>query len=141
MGKDSKTTDKPPVRVGRGGVPPPQTTKPFTKENQPSSESKKAGWAKRKTAKEVVKAVTELKFIGAENSEILKKAAKYYGIPQKEITVLMMMVFRQIEKSIQSADTGAFNSVMDRGFGRPEQPITGDKDLPLKIIVSGTKKR
>ena len=83
---------------------------PFSATNQPPAELKRAGWAKRKRGKELVKQILELGFIGADNSKIKPMIAKYFGVDESEITVEMVMVFRQAEKAIQQNDTNAFRA-------------------------------
>lgn len=126
MEKKLRTTEKPPKKPGKGGVIPPDPKKPFSKENQPSAEAKKAGWAKKKRAQELAKAVLELSFKGMKDSKLKQQAAEYFGIPQKELTVEMMLLFRQAEKAIQKADTQAFNAIMDRAFGKPKEKVEVD---------------
>ncbi len=121
MATKAKTTVKPAKRPGRGGVPPPEAPKPFTKENQPAPELKKEGWAKKKRAQDLVKAILDLQFKGKENSELKAQAAAYFGVPVAEITIEMMIVFRQAEAAIQKGDTQAANFIMDRAFGKPKQ--------------------
>ena len=126
MKDKQKTTDKPPKRPGKGGVIPPDPPKPFSTKNQPSSEAKKAGWAKKKRAMELAKAVLDLQFKGMKNGELKKMAAEYFGVQSKDITVEMMLLFRQAEKAIQKADTHAFNAIMDRAFGKPKEKVEVD---------------
>lgn len=121
MATKTKTSVKPAKRPGKGGTVLPDTPKPFTKENQPPPEAKKEGWAKKKRGQELAKAVLELAFKGMGNSELKNKAAEYFGVTPDQITVEMMMLFRQAELAIQKADTQAFNAVMDRAFGKPKQ--------------------
>lgn len=133
MAKNIKTTAKRAKRPGNGGVPPPDNGKKFSKNYQPPPENKAAGKWRKKQGQELAKAILDLAFKGMKNSELKKAAAEYYGVDEKEITVEMMMVFRQAEKAIQKADTPAFNAVMDRAHGKPAQrtEVTGEdgKDL------------
>lgn len=89
----------------------------------PSPEQKKAGWAKKKRGQELAKAVLELAFKGMKDSQLKKAAAEYFNVPEEEITVETMLLFRQAEKAIQKADTYAFNSVMDRAHGKPKEKV------------------
>lgn len=120
------TSVKPANKPGRGGVVLPPAPKPFTKKNQPTSEQKKAGWAKKKRAQDLAKAVLDLSFKGMKDSLLKKQAAEYFGVPEKELTVEMMLLFRQAEKAIQKADTPAFNAIMDRAFGKPKEKVEVD---------------
>lgn len=95
----------------------------FDSNKQPSGAAKSAGWLRKKRGTELCKSILELAFKGAKNSEIKKAAAEYYNIPESEITVEMMMLFRQAEKAIQKADTHAFNAIMNRAHGLPKETI------------------
>lgn len=114
---------------------PPANGVKFSKENQPSGEAKSAGKMKKKKGMELAKAVLDLSFKGMKNSELKKAAAEYYGIDESEITVEMMLLFRQAEKAIQKADTHAFVALMDRAHGKPKQDMTHEftADAVVKI--------
>jgi len=116
----------------------PTVGTPFTKERQPSPAAKSAGWAKRKRGMELAKAVLNLAFKGKKDSQVKKEASEYFGIPQKDITVEMMLLFRQAEKAIQKGDTQAFRAVMERAFGLPKQDIDMNVTTP-QIIVNTTE--
>jgi hypothetical protein len=105
-----------------GRKPPPDSAK-FTSTNQPSGEAKRNGLLKRKTGVELARAILQLSFEGAKDSPLKKAAAEYFKIPEKEITVEMMLMFRQAEKAVQKGDTRAFDAVMDRAFGKPKQDV------------------
>jgi hypothetical protein len=100
-----------------------ETGVPFSKENQPSIEAKKEGWAKKKKAFELVQAVLDLSFKGKKGSAIKKMASDYFGISEEDITMEVMLVFRQVEKAIQKSDTKAFTAIMDRAFGKPKERV------------------
>lgn len=122
-------------RPGKGGTIPPDGV-PFSKKNQPSGEAKSLGWMKKKKGQELAQAIMELAFKGMKNDALKKAAAEYYGVKPEDITVEMMMVFRQAEKAIQKSDTNAFNAVMNRAHGLPKQvQVTADlkrnEDLDL----------
>ena len=129
-----ETTEKPRKRPGRGGNPPPDPKKPFTTENQPSPEAKSNGWLKKKRAQELVKAMLELNFSGSKNAALKKEAADYFGIDAKEITIEMMLLFKQTKKAIDDSDTQAFNAVMDRAFGKPKEKLehSGPDEGPIE---------
>jgi len=137
---EGATSNKPQRNGGPGKLRGAKDGVPFGKagqagndrtQKQPSKEAKKNGWLKKKKGLELVQAVFELSFIGMKDSQLKKAAAEYFGLPQKEISAEMMLVFRQVEKAIQKADTHAFNAVMDRAYGKPKQPLTGAGDTPL----------
>ena len=118
---------------------PPANGVKFSKDNQPSGEAKSAGKIKKKKGMELAKAVLELSFKGMKNSALKKAAAEYYGIDESEITVEMMLLFRQAEKAIQKADTFAFNAVMDRAHGKPKQEL--NHDFTAEAVVKIGKKQ
>lgn len=129
-----KTSEKPAKRPGKGGNVLPDTPKPFTPDNQPTPEQKKAGWLKKKRAQDLAKAVLEMKFVGSKDGGLKKEVAEFFGISEEEITVEIMMLFRQAEKAIKKFDTPAFNAVMDRAFGKPKEKLehSGPDDGPIE---------
>lgn len=131
-----ETPTKPRKKGGKGLLKGKEDGIPFSAENQPSPDAKKAGWAKKLRGQELAKAVLELAFKGKANAETKKEAAEYYGIDTSEITVEMMLLFRQAEKAIDSSDTQAFNSIMDRAFGKPKEKIEAktDNKITLRIV-------
>lgn len=132
IAKTSKKRAKTPSP--RSGHVLPDAPKPFSAENQPTPEQKKEGWLKKKRGPELAKAVLQLAFQGMKNSELKKQAAEYYGIEESELTVELMLLFRQAEKAIQKADTPAFNAVMDRSYGKPKEKLehSGPDDGPIE---------
>ena len=91
----------------------PDAPKPFSSENQPTSEEKRQGWAKKKRGRELIEHILNLTFKGHPKSEIRKQMAEYFGVPESQITIEQVMLFRQAEKAIQKGDTAAFNAIMD----------------------------
>lgn len=135
--RSAKTSVKPLTRpTGKGGTPLPITTKPFTKENQPSRESKRLGWAKKNALKDILNLSTGKIFDG-EKKNYRKLAATYLGIPEKDVTIRMVMEFRQIEKAIKDGETSAFNAIFDRAYGRVKQE--GEAPQSLVITIKGSK--
>lgn len=119
--EDDKTSRKPQREGGPGKLRGANDGVPFTKDNQPTPRAKKLGWMKKKRGQELVKAVLELSFKGQANTALKRKASAYFGIEEKNITVEMILVFKQAEKAIQKSDTYAFNAIMDRAFGKPKE--------------------
>lgn len=139
MATRTKTSPKRPTRAFRGAV----DGTPFSKENQPAPELKRNGWAKKLHGRELAKAIMNLPFKGQDNSELKKAAAKYYNVPEEEITVEQMMFFRQIEKSIQKADTPAFKVVQERTYGLPKQEVdimSGGQSLNPFVVITRDEK-
>jgi hypothetical protein len=110
-----------------------ETGVPFTSERQPSPEAKSAGWMRKLKGQQLARAVLELAFKGATDSKIKQQATEYFGIPEDQLTVEMMLHFRQAEKAIQKADTQAYNAIMARADGLPKQQteLTGKDGEPL----------
>jgi hypothetical protein len=134
----AKTTNKrqqgsSPKPRGRHGKMGPDTGVKFSKDYQPSGAAKSAGKLAKKRGQELAKAVLELTFKGMKDSGLKKLAAEYFGIDEKEITIEMMLLFRQAEKAIQKADTNAFNAYMNRAFGMPKQEteLSGPPLMPF----------
>lgn len=124
-------------RPGRGGNVLPPSPKPFSKTNQPSNEAKKAGHTRRRLLKDILNITTGAKFEGsAKDYRFL--TAKYLGIPENQVSIRMVMDFRQIEKAILKGDTQAYNALMDRGYGKPihfvAQTDTKGNDVPLNSL-------
>jgi hypothetical protein len=122
------TGRKPPAKpfTGKEGI----ATR-FSKDRQPSPEAKSKGKRKSKLLSELL----ELSFGGKNQVKMRKAAAMYLGIPESEITIEDVMNFRQIEKSISKSNTFAYNSVMDRAFGKPKQ-VTEEVGEGRKIVVT-----
>ncbi len=127
-------------RPGRNGNVPPEPTKGFHVLGQPSPDAKKAGWERKRKTKELANAILDLEFVGAKGSSLKKQAAQYLGIPESQVSVRMMMLFRQAEKAIQKGDTAAFNAYMDRADGKPVQAMahtsSDGEDLPPAFDLS-----
>lgn len=123
-----KTPKNPPKKGGKSSFRGKEDGIPFSKENQPTPQQKREGWAKRKRGAELVKHILEQKFVGAKDGLLKKEIAQYFGCPESEITNEMAMTFRQVQKSLSKVDTQAYNSVMNRGYGMPKQQtdITSD---------------
>lgn len=108
-------TPRPP---GNGAMNGNHTGKPFSKDNQPSPEAKSAGKLKGKRGQELARALLA---IHAPESDHRAACAAYLNIPDDEITIEMMMVYRQAQKALDGQDTPAFNAVTDRAFGKPKE--------------------
>lgn len=108
-----------PFQKGKSGNP----DKKFTRTNQPSGKRKSAGKLRAKVGQELLQAIFELPFKGAQDGKIKKQIADYFDIPESDITNEMMMDFRQIEKAVSKADTAAYNALKNRLYGLPKQQI------------------
>lgn len=128
----SNSSEKRANPPGRGGQVLPPTPKPFTKENQPDPELKKAGWARKKALKELI----DIQMCGKMEGSTInyrKLTAQFYGIDESDVTVRMALEYRQIEKALKGGDTAAFNAVMDRALGKAKQAIELIPDMIIKI--------
>lgn len=96
-----------------------QTGNGFDQIGQPSPEEKRKGWLKKKRGNELAKAILSLAMEGKGNDELKRSAAEYFDLPLEEITVEALLILKQAEKAIKKADTQAFNSIMDRAYGKP----------------------
>lgn len=116
-----------------------ETGKKFSADNQPSSEAKSEGLRRYWATRNMVNAVAG-KF-SDDDTDYAGLTARYYGVPVEQVTVKMIMDFRQMEKAIKEGDTRAYKAVNDRAFGRPaeEQPAIIDqpKDEKNKIVLPG----
>ena len=95
----------------------------FTKDRQPSAEAKRAGWARKRQGAELARTVLELAFKGLKDHPIKQQASQYFGIPEKEISVEMMMHFAQARKAIEEGDTSAYDALMRRAYGSPKEVL------------------
>lgn len=131
-----KTSESPANPPGRGGQVLPQTPKPFSSTNQPSPEAKKKGWAKRRILKDLLDFSASGTF---SNSKVNypKLVADYFGIDVADVTVRMIMDYRQIEKAVLKADTTAYVAVCDRADGKPKQKVELIPDTT--IYINGKK--
>lgn len=137
---NKKTSIKRPLtKRGAPAFRGAQDGNPFTTKNQPTGKQKSEGWLKKKLLKDMLGLSTSANFQGSK-TDYRKLTAEYLGIQEKEVTIKMVMEFRQIEKAILKGDTSSFNSIMDRAFGRPKQALehTGQdgKEITLRIVRS-----
>jgi hypothetical protein len=129
-------TGKPREKRKDVGPGKPPKDKQFSSTRQPTPQAKSNGLLKKKTGVELARAILQLSFEGAKDSPLKKAAADYFKISEQEITVEMMLMFRQAEKAVQKGDTRAFEAVMDRAFGKPKQEtkINGAIDINLSEL-------
>lgn len=139
------------------GLPVPMPEKPVHKwganrrfggpnQPQPSSESKKAGWARRKKNQELARQVLAMKFIGQDNTRIGRlfkdKMKTYFGLSPQQIEELdneAAIMLRLIGSAIEDGDNDAAREIMDRAYGKATQYVEmkdEDEDRPqLNIQV------
>jgi len=129
-------------RGGNKGIRPEDGKKTqYSKDYQPPPENKSAGKRKRRMLRELLDIVTNKKFNDKQKSEWHKLAAAYFGVPENEVTVELMMDFRQLEKAINTGATDAYNAVKDRVYGKPKQSIDLDADVNFDTAVYIGKKQ
>jgi hypothetical protein len=133
-------TGKPREKRKDVGPGKPPKDKQFSSTRQPTPQAKSNGLLKKKTGVELARAILQLSFEGAKDSPLKKAASDYFKISEQEITVEMMLMFRQAEKAVQKGDTRAFEAVMDRAFGKPKQDLHATvkadvnlSDLPINF--------
>lgn len=130
-------------KIKRGQIIP--VGKRFSPTYQPTGKAKGEGRAKKRKGQELVQAILDMYFKGRDNQKLRKAAAEYFDVPENDIAVETMMVFKQIERAIEKGDTNAFTAIMDRAFGKPAQPteLTINKGFYdfLKETSASTRKR
>lgn len=105
----------------------------FTADNQPDPEAKRRGLMKRMTGRKLIQAILEQEFIG-EQPDFRKRVADYFKLDVEDVTNEMMLLFCQIIKAAEKADTQAFEAIMSRAYGKPKEDITiTSKDKPVAI--------
>lgn len=112
-----ENTEQTPKRKGKGAMNGNETGRSFTSENQPSPEAKSEGMKRHWSTKKMLEAVAG-KFSDSQ-TDFAKLTADYYGVTLEQVTVKMIMDFRQLEKAIKKGDTRAYEAVNDRAFGKP----------------------
>lgn len=109
----------------------PPKDKQFSSTNQPSTEARRRGKLKKKFAADLAQSILQMAFTGAVDGELKKKIALFFKVKEKDITIEMMMIFRQMEKAINRRDTMAFQAVMDRAYGKPKIMVENTGNLPM----------
>lgn len=122
-------------RTGRGAMNGNETGVSFTKENQPSSEAKKAGWARKNGLKEMMSIVPNPK-ADRKLSAMMNKVAKFFEIPVTEVTIRLMMDYRMQLEAAHNGNVHAYKVVTERIEGKPRMqgwdappPITPDEEV------------
>ena len=135
-----KTTTRP--KSGKGAMNGLETGRPFSKENQPDPKRKSEGAKRHWVLRDLLNKVTGQKFEGS--AKVYRDlCARYFQIEPSQVTVKMIMDFRQIERAILKGDTTAYKAITDRAYGRPREEQAPIVDIPTdtseatKFILPG----
>jgi len=107
----------------------------WSKDNQPSGESKSRGWLKNKRARELYRFALGLDFVG--NDLVRDECAKFFGVPAEELTNEAMIMFKNIHQALQG-DLQAAQMLMDRAYGKPKEIIEAHVNNNPQFIVETT---
>lgn len=128
----------------------------------PTSEQKKAGWARKKRNRELAQMVLGMKFVGQiyqtdakgnpildkdgnpklMDSEFKRRLASYFGLSKEQIdsddmTNEMALMLRQLGQAIENGDTTSAQMVLERAYGKPKEFIElsrGEEEQPMLNI-------
>lgn len=107
----------------------PSTGKKFSKDYQPDPKKVSEGVKRHYAIRDMLSLVTGEKFEGS--TKVYRDlCAVYFGIKPEDVTVRMVMDFRQIEKGILKGDTRAYEAVMNRAYGKPREEQAPIVDIP-----------
>lgn len=128
MGKKPlKNHSKKDNRGGLQNFKGKENTNGFDK-HQPSPEALSNAKKLKAKGRELAKAILSLKYKGLANSDLRKQMSDYFEVPEDELTIDMMIDFRQIEKAIGKSDTPAAKFIKESAYGQPKQ----ETDLNVK---------
>jgi hypothetical protein len=118
------------------------TTRFGTGQGQPSSDAKKAGWAKKRRSQELARYLLGMEFVG--KSEAFRaKIAEYFGMDAETMagaTNEAVIMMKQIGMAIEGGDMQAAQLIMERAYGKPKEFVdfgAGDNVPQLNITVLG----
>lgn len=108
----------------------PNTGRKYSAEHQPTPEQKSAGHQKKKLLKDILNAALDPNGVHA---DMIAKCAEYLGKDIGDVSLAELMHYRIAQKAIQKQDVFAYQAVMDRGFGKPENKTTlaNDENNPI----------
>lgn len=115
--------------------------KPFSKDNQPSSESKKAGWLKKKRNKELAQYLLGRAWRkNKQGDDFTKQMFEFFDISPEEadeLTYEAVIMLKQIAQAIKLGDNTSAQIMFERAFGKPMQTISIDDDgTPPQINIT-----
>jgi hypothetical protein len=133
---ESENPENTPKRTGKGAMNGNETGIPYSKDNQPSPEAKKEGIRRAKSTRDLLNRIVGE--IPGTSKDYVQLTAAFFNIEADEVTVRMIMDFRQAEKAIKG-NTQAYKVVTDRAFGRPAPEKV--EDIEAKDEKVGSKSR
>lgn len=101
----------------------PPKDKRFSSSNQPAPGRIKAGKAKVKFTRELLKQMLSMPYKFAADSQIKQQLIKAYGPTIENMSVAEVMSLQQMQKAVLKGDTQAFSTLMDQALGRPVQAV------------------
>lgn len=72
-----------------------------------------------------------LEMTGALPEELISNLKKMFPEVKNNMTIEEIMTLKMTSKAITRGDVNAYKAVMDSGYGRPEQALTGKDGAPL----------
>ena len=133
---DESTANKPQKIIGgKGKMNGTQTGPAFSSTYQPTPEAKSKGQQKKKLLKDILSAALDP---NGEHAKMIVACAAYMEKEPTEITLADLMHFRIAQKAVQKQDVFAYQAVMDRAFGKPENKTTlaNDENNPITPLSS-----
>ncbi|MFA9219856.1 MAG: hypothetical protein ACEQSL_01575 [Sediminibacterium sp.] len=109
--------------------------KPFTEDLQPSPELKKAGWAKRKFSRDLIKELLDHPYKFKEGSQIAEQLKQAFGDDILNTGAGAIITAQQIQKSILEGDTQSANNLFNQALGMPKQQQDISVTSPELIIT------
>lgn len=108
----------------------------FTSAKQPSGKNKSLGKRKKKFTTQVYKEILSMPYAFTPDSQIKRQLIKAFGNQITGMNIGEVLGLQQIQKAILKGDTPAFNSLMDRAFGKPPQSIDIDANITANSKVT-----
>lgn len=128
----------------------------FSKDNQPSSDAKKAGWARKLRNRKLAQMLLNKSFVGRvavqtksgqwvlEDTKFRKVLKDFFGLDEREMKDMSneaAIMLRMIGQAISEGDVQAGSAILERAYGKPKEmtpfddPETGDEEGDKPQIV------
>jgi hypothetical protein len=109
----------------------------FSKDNQPSGESKSKGRIKKYLLRDIAQ-----QLLTGDSKDAIQDLARYLGIDPDQIDIETAMHLKQMERALKEGDTKAYNAVMDRVKGKPVQAIeiSEHQIKPIRLVAPDANK-